>query len=144
MRRALVIALLALTACSSSPQQQGQETAPATAARSTRKSSRPASCLNVPASFFADIGVRGKVVKSGAIKSAVRSVALDRDVFEVAARFSDGSVAVWSTEQQLVGGGPTFPQNAAARKHSDQGVDAPRSALPHDPAGVSSAQACVT
>jgi hypothetical protein len=33
--------------------------------------------------------------------------------------------------------------NDAAKAHSDQGVDAPSSALPDDPGGVSSAEACV-
>ena len=99
-------------------------------------------CQDVPASFFSDIGVRGKVVKSGAVKSSAKT-ANGRDVYEVAARFSDGKVAVWSTGGSIVGGGPTYPMNGVARSHSDQGVDAPSSALPDDSDGVANAQQCV-
>ena len=119
--------------------------APATTSATTKPTktaaTRPAGCLDVPASFFSDIAVRGKVLKSGAVKSALQT-ANGRDLFEVAARFSDG-VAVWSTGGSIGGGGPTFPMNDAAKAHSDQGVDAPSSALPDDPGGVSSAEACV-
>jgi hypothetical protein len=100
-----------------------------------------ADCQEVPASFFSDIQVRGDVLQSGAVKSGTQT-ANGRDVYMVAARFSDG-VAVWSTGGSIVGGGPTYPMNEAARTHSDQGVDAPTAALPDDPDGVSNAQQCV-
>jgi hypothetical protein len=99
-------------------------------------------CQEVPASFFNDIDAHGQVVKSGAVKSDAQT-ANGRDVYEVAAKFSDGSVAVWSTGGSIVGGGPTFPMNDAARQHSDQGVDAPSTALPDDADGVANATACV-
>jgi hypothetical protein len=76
------------------------------------------------------------------VKSALQDFR-GRDIYEVAARFGDG-VAVWSTGQALVGGGPTFPQNAVARRHSAQGVDAPASAIPDDPAGVAEVTDCVS
>jgi hypothetical protein len=99
------------------------------------------SCQDVSPEFFSDIGVQGDVVKSGAVKSTAQT-ANGRDVFMVAARFNDG-VAVWSTGGSIVGGGPTFPMNEAARTHSDQGVDTPTTAIPDDPDGVSNAQQCV-
>jgi hypothetical protein len=99
------------------------------------------SCQDVPPAFFSDIGVHGDVMKSGAVKSTAET-ANGRDVYMVAARFNDG-VAVWSTGGSIVGGGPTFPMNEAARLHSDQGVDAPTAAIPDDPDGVSNAQQCV-
>jgi hypothetical protein len=98
-------------------------------------------CQEVPAAFFSDIDARGDVIQSGAVKSGTQT-ANGRDVYMVAARFSDG-VAVWSTGGSIVGGGPTFPMNEVARTHSDQGVDAPTSAIPDDPDGVSNAQQCV-
>ena len=100
-----------------------------------------ASCEDVPAAFFSDIGVHGDVMKSGAVKSTAQT-ANGRDVYMIAARFSDG-VAVWSTGGSIVGGGPTYPMNEVARSHSDQGVDAPSSALPDDSDGVANAQQCV-
>jgi hypothetical protein len=99
-------------------------------------------CQDVPASFFRDIDAHGQVVKSGAVKS-IAQTSNGRAVYEVAARFSDGSVAVWSTGGSIIGGGPTFPMNDAARQHSDQGVDAPSTALPDDADGVANAQVCV-
>jgi hypothetical protein len=45
-----------------------------------------AKCLEVPASFFSDMGARCNVVGSGAIKSAVSVPS--RDLYEIAARFS--------------------------------------------------------
>ena len=101
-----------------------------------------ADCLKVPAAFFQNIDTRGTVARSGAVKSD-QQTANGHDLYEVAARFTDGQVAVWSTGISVVDGGPTFPMNAAARAHADQGVDAPASALPDDPAGVAAAQACV-
>ena len=98
-------------------------------------------CQEVPAAFFTDIGVRGHVLQSGAVKSGTQTTN-GQAVYMVAARFSDG-VAVWSTAGSIVGGGPTFPMNEAARSHSDQGVDAPTTAIPDDPDGVSNAQQCV-
>jgi hypothetical protein len=148
-----IILMLGLAGCSNSspnkttttepPKQQAAPTPTPAAVPTTKAATNSAQgCLRVPPSFFAGIGVRGQVVRSGAVKSAVTD-ALGRDVYEVAAKFSDGTVAVWSEGRQLVGGGPTFPMNAAARKHSDQGVDAPASALPDDPGGVAAAAACV-
>lgn len=116
---------------------------PATSSGATP--SKAGSCLTVPASLFADIQVRGQVMRSAAIKSALKDFR-GRHLYEVAARFDDGAIAVWSTAEAISGGGPTFPMNTAARQHSDQGVDVPSDApaLPVDPAGVRSAEACVS
>jgi len=121
----------------------GTSTPDTTEAPATTEAANTQECLSVPASFFRDIDVHGRIVKSGAIKSEVKSSPLNRDIYEVAAKFGADDVAVWSTERQIVGGGPTFPMNGAARKHSDQGVDAPASAIPDDPGGVAAAERCV-
>ncbi len=131
-----VIAAMALAGCGGST-GSGTNNAPnAPATPST-------SCLDVPAQFFQDIDAHGQVVKSGAVKSTEQT-ANGHDIYEVAAKFDDGTVAVWSTGMSIVGGGPTFPMNDAAREHSDQGVDAPASALPNDPDGMQRAMDCVT
>jgi hypothetical protein len=137
MKKLIAAALLGLSlaACGTSS-TDGSSTTEVTEANTQE-------CLSVPASFFRDIEAQGHVVKSGAVKSGVKSFALNRDIYEVAAKFSTGDVAVWSTERQIAGGGPTFPMNTAARKHSDQGVDAPASAIPDDPDGVAAAESCV-
>jgi hypothetical protein len=99
-------------------------------------------CQSVPASFFTDIGTRGQITKSGAVKSH-HQTANGHALYEVAAKFTTGEIAVWSTGIALTHGGPTYPMNQAARSHSDQGVDAPISALPNDPHGVDAAVTCV-
>ena len=113
--------------------------APPTAAPATQ------GCLPVPASFFQNIEAHGKVIKSAAIKAGVTSQPMNRGIWEIAAKFDDGGVAVWQVVADSEGNyGLTFPMNATARKHSDQGVDAPSSVITRDPGGVSSAESCVS
>jgi hypothetical protein len=58
-------------------------------------------CQHVPASFFRDIEVHGKIVKSSAVKSD-KQTPNGHDIYEVAAKFNTGEVAVWSTGISLI------------------------------------------
>ena len=102
-------------------------------------------CSPVPQSFLMSLDLHDTVAKSSAVDSGRLNTA-GRDVYEVAVRFTDGAVAVWSTAGSIAGGGPVIPMNAAARRHSDMGVDIPATApiVPDDPSDVQLATNCVS